>query len=133
MSVTNRSKQYTKNYEFTVDTLIKTIKLKIWDTPGTEHFQATQAFDYNHADVILLVYSIDKDSTFEALEDFMEDAKKFNTKTPKFFLIGNKSDLDAQGFRQVQRADAKSWGIENKVDQFHETCAKDSKNIDDLF
>ena len=46
----------------------KTLNLKVWDTPGGDSFANNRAVDYAHADVILLVYSIDKDSTLEALE-----------------------------------------------------------------
>ena len=94
---------------------MKTLNLKVWDTPGGDNFANNRSIDYAHADVILLVYSIDKDSTLEALEEFIEDAKTYNEKEPKFFLVGNKVDLDAKGFRQVDRKTAKDWGKQNNV------------------
>jgi GTPase SAR1 family protein len=42
------------------------ITLKIWDTPGAAEFgPGTKDIDYANADIVILVYSIDKHSTFD--------------------------------------------------------------------
>ena len=41
--------------------------MKIWDTPGDENKSAMQDFDFDGAEVCVLVYSIDKAHTLESL------------------------------------------------------------------
>ena len=53
--------------------------------------------DYQGADVAVLVYSIDKESTFDAMET-VRDAALEHCK-PVFFLVGNKVDLENMGQR----------------------------------
>ena len=55
--------------------------------------------DYKDADVILMVYSIDKESTFESLTDMHEKATTLAPSNAKYFLVGNKVDLDKNGKR----------------------------------
>ena len=95
---------------------MKTLILKLWDTPGGETYKHLRDIDYANAEVVILVYSIDKDSTLEDLGDFLKDAQTFNkNRKLKVFLIGNKSDLDAKGMRQVERSEAREWGRANGV------------------
>ena len=92
--------KYVKRYEFKELERKKTLVLNVWDTPGGANFVSTRDVDYAHCDVALLVYSIDKDSTFDELQEFYDDVLTFNrAKKPKFFLVGNKADLDAKGLR----------------------------------
>jgi len=77
------------------------LTLKIWDTPGGDQFANMRDLDYSGADVCILVYSIDKESTFEAIEEKKSDASKY--KIPTYFLVGNKVDLDSEGLRDVEK------------------------------
>ena len=52
--------------------------MHIWDTPGGDHFTKVNAQDYMNADVIVMVYSIDLDSTYDNMFDLYEQAKSFN-------------------------------------------------------
>ena len=49
--------------------------------------------DYKDSAVVVMVYCIDKESTFEAMEDVHETALQ-HTDNPHFVLVGNKVDLD---------------------------------------
>ena len=69
------------------------LEMSIWDTPGGDHFTKVNSQDYMNADVIVMVYSIDLDSTYDNMFDLYEQAKSFNQNS-LFFLVGNKSDLD---------------------------------------
>ena len=49
--------------------------------------------DYKDANVVLMVYCIDKESTFEAMDEVYETAKN-HANDPIFVMAGNKVDLD---------------------------------------
>ena len=48
--------------------------MKIWDTPGGDHFTQINKLDYENADVVIMVYSIDKESTFDNMTDLHDKA-----------------------------------------------------------
>ena len=79
------------------------MKLNIWDTPGGDHFARVNAADYMNADVVIMVYSIDLESTFDNMHDLYETARTFSQNS-LYFLVGNKEDLDKSGKRQVEKA-----------------------------
>ena len=106
------SKQVSKEYPFKVAEKPKQIILNIWDTPGGEKFQHTREQDFANCDCAILVYSIDLESTFDVMDEFLQEAIKFgNGKKPLLLLVGNKSDLDTKGLRQVQTVDAKEFMV----------------------
>ena len=53
--------------------------------------------DYKGADVAVMVYSIDKDSTFDSIDDIKETADIYCK--PIYVLVGNKVDLDKSSLR----------------------------------
>ncbi len=55
--------------------------------------------DYKGADVCIMVYAIDLESTFEQMEDVKQLASEMCN--PIYFLVGNKVDLDAKNLRAV--------------------------------
>ena len=67
--------EHQKIYDFEELNRKKTLVLKVWDTPGHDHFKSNRDVDYAHCDVVILVYSIDKDSTLDELQEFYDDAK----------------------------------------------------------
>ena len=88
--------------------------------------------DYEGADACLLVYCIDKESTFDAIEEFRSDCKS-HAERCKFILVGNKVDLDAHGMRQVSTGSGKAYKQENDLDYFCETNAHAQDHIMGLF
>ncbi len=70
-----------------------------------------------NADVVIMVYSIDKESTFDNMPDVYEQSKAFN-QSSLYFLVGNKSDLDKEGKRQVPMEDGKEFIEENTMSHF---------------
>ena len=81
--------------------------------------------DYEGADVCILVYCIDKESTFEQMDTCMEDIKANCNPPPMFILVGNKVDLDRAGQRQVKTEDAMAKKEESNFMHFVETNAHD--------
>ena len=87
--------------EVIIGGIYETLEMQVWDTPGGDHFAKVNAQDYMNADVVVMVYSIDLDSTFDNMFDLYETAKSFSQNS-LYFLIGNKSDMDKKGKRQVE-------------------------------
>ena len=76
----------------------KVAKMNIWDTPGGDHFTRARSEDYNNADIVIMVYAIDRESSFDSMDDLYQNAKKFGQNS-LYFLVGNKVDLDKKGLR----------------------------------
>ena len=61
----------------------------------------------------------------------MKDVKKFSSPDVKFFLIGNKKDLESE--REVQEHDGRILCEENEMDYFVESSAKEGINTKEIF
>ena len=72
--------------------------MKIWDTPGGDHFANVNKNDYMNTDIIIMIYCIDQESSFDNMGDLYERAYKLSPNS-KFFLVGNKADKDKLGLR----------------------------------
>jgi len=122
------------------------IKLQIWDTAGQERFRAVTRSYYRGAAGALLVYDVTRRSTYNHLSSWLTDARNLtnpntvnnsNVEQGSFknffkviFLIGNKSDLEAQ--RDVTYEEAKQFADENGL-MFVEASAKTGENVEDAF
>jgi len=106
------------------------IKLQIWDTAGQERFRAVTRSYYIGAAGALLVYDITRRSTYNHLSSWLSDARNLTNPNTVIFLIGNKSDLEAQ--RDVTYEEAKQFADENEL-LFIEASAKTGDNVEDAF
>lgn len=106
------------------------IKLQIWDTAGQERFRAVTRSYYRGAAGALMVYDITRRSTYNHLSSWLTDAKNLTNPNTVIFLIGNKSDMDAN--RDVTYEEAKAFAEENGL-TFMECSAKTGDNVEDAF
>ena len=58
-------------------------------------------FDFANANVVILVYAIDKVSTFKMIDDLHTEALQFAQPNCLYYLVGNKVDMADKGQRQV--------------------------------
>jgi GTPase SAR1 family protein len=98
------------------------------DTPGADQFGNLRDHDYVNADICLMVYSIDKETTFERMK--ICHGQAIDHCKPYFYLIGNKNDLDLKGLRTVSRAAGEELLKELKLTYFMETNAKETSQVD---
>lgn len=89
------------------------IKLQIWDTAGQERFRAVTRSYYRGAAGALMVYDITRRSTYNHLTSWLTDARNLTNPNTVIYLIGNKSDLEAQ--RDVSYEEAKAFADENGI------------------
>lgn len=106
------------------------IKLQIWDTAGQERFRAVTRSYYRGAAGALIIYDITRRSTYNHLSSWLTDARNLTNPNTVIFLIGNKSDLDAQ--RDVTFDEAQKFAEENGL-KFVEASAKTGENVEEAF
>ncbi|XP_048349038.1 ras-related protein Rab-4B isoform X4 [Sphaerodactylus townsendi] len=87
----------------------KTVKLQIWDTAGQERFSR---------------------ETYNALTNWLTDARTLASPNIVIILCGNKKDLDAD--REVTFLEASRFAQENEL-MFLETSALTGENVEEAF
>ena len=131
--------QYTETYISTigVDFKVRTIeidgkitKLQIWDTAGQERFRSIVSSYYRGTYGILLCYSVTDRQSFEKLDKWLEDCKKYALPNVKIILCGLKCDSDNK--REVSREQGEIYANSHGF-KFIETSAKQNINIDLAF
>eukprot|EP01096_Ripella_sp_DP13-Kostka_P016652 TRINITY_DN817_c0_g1_i1.p1 TRINITY_DN817_c0_g1~~TRINITY_DN817_c0_g1_i1.p1 ORF type:complete len:198 (+),score=79.14 TRINITY_DN817_c0_g1_i1:104-697(+) len=106
------------------------IKLQIWDTAGQEKFRSITRSYYRGAAGALLVYDITRRETFDHLQSWLEDCRRYSNHNIVIMLIGNKCDLESE--RAVSKEEGAAFAAKNGL-TFLETSAKTSDNVEEAF
>ncbi|KAH8314338.1 hypothetical protein KR059_002969, partial [Drosophila kikkawai] len=127
----------------------KSVKLQIWDTAGQERFRSVTRSYYRGAAGALLVYDATSRDSFNALTNWLNDARTLASPNIVILLVGNKKDLEEA--RDVTFLEASTFAQENGllarrtflycVDNasphaeliFLETSAKTGENVEEAF
>ena len=72
----------------------KVLKLEIWDTCGQEAYRSLIKTFFNNSSLAIIVYAVDDRKSFSSIEEWIRQCKSLCTPDTKFFLIGNKNDVD---------------------------------------
>ena len=109
----------------------KCIKFEIWDTAGQEKYRSLTKIFYRDAKVIVFVYDITKEYTFNALKEYWyKEILNTTEGTPLLALVANKSDLYVD--QKVNNKDGKAFAEEmNAI--FQTTSAMQDTGINTLF
>lgn len=88
-----------------------------------------------NADGALLVYDVNSEISFLALEFWVDCIRKCSSEDLVLYLMGNKSDLVQEhiDMRKVNKETAISFVKENKIEFWTECSAKLNVNIRDTF
>ena len=109
----------------------KKIKFDIWDTVGQEKYRSLAKIFYKDAKIIIFVYDITREFSFEALKDFWYKETQNNADNdPILALVGNKIDLYEQ--QKIDNTDGKAFADEIKA-IFQTTSALSNSRIKNLF
>jgi len=106
------------------------IKFEIWDTAGQERYKCITPLYYRNATSVFLVYDITDRSTFNAVQDYINEIRKYNCRNPVIVLIGNKCDLEHR--RKISTSEGQAIADEHDI-FFMEISAKTSLNLDKAF
>ena len=71
----------------------KKIKLQIWDTAGQEKYKSITHSFYCNSNAAIIVFDLTSNDSFEKIEYWIEEVKKFARKDVVLMVLGNKSDL----------------------------------------
>lgn len=109
----------------------RTVKLQIWDTAGQERFRTITAAYYRGCDGILLVFDVTKRDSFESLDGWIEDIKRYTggSAPVPLLLIGNKADITD---RDVDQNDIDRYSKQHRI-EYIETSALNSTNVETAF
>ena len=107
-----------------------TIKLQIWDTAGQEKYKSVAKAYYRNAIGALVVFSLANRESFLALENWVEQVRKYCHPKVKMLIVGNKTDLVDQ--KAVTDAEIQQF-VESHGLQYMESSAKTNKNIREIF
>lgn len=71
----------------------KSVKLKFWDTGGSERFDAITRNYLHSAQVVMVVFDMSKQSTFDNVSCWIEKARAGTSRDIPIILVGNKCDI----------------------------------------
>jgi small GTP-binding protein len=108
----------------------KILKLQIWDTAGQERFRSITCSYFTGADMIILVYDVCDEKSFENVEYWIETIKSCNLKLQNCILVGNK--IDRKESRIVSFEMASNLANLYKIN-YVESSAKMNINISQIF
>jgi len=108
----------------------KSVKLQIWDTAGQERFRSVTRSYYRGAAGAILVYDITSRESYNALMQWLTDAKTLASPHIVVLLVGNKKDLETK--RDVNFLEASNFAQENDM-MFMETSALTGENVEEAF
>lgn len=110
--------------------------LDILDTAGQEEYSALRAQWIRSGEGFVLMYSIDKTSSFEELSIYHKlilDAKDATVEdAPPMVLVANKVDLDKDGLRKVSTEEGQQMATKLNA-LFFESSAKEMINVEEAF
>ena len=107
----------------------KKLDLQIWDSAGQEKYRAIAKQYYQKANGILLIYDITSRSSFDGIQDWIEEIQNMACHGTSLILVGNKIDLPN---REVEKEEGERLALKNKI-KFFETSASDGTNIQKTF
>ena len=118
-------------FTFNVKVNDKAIKLQIWDTCGQEVYRSLIQSFYRNSSLAMMVYSINSKESFDNVEMWLRELRTHSNPDVKVFLIGNKSDLEAE--REVTTEQGENFYKQNNLSLFMESSAKTGFNTQKIF
>ena len=106
------------------------VEVQIWDTAGQEKFRSLAPAYYRAAKAAIVVFDITKRSTFQNLQQWIEDFKAHAGDESIIIVVGNKVDLADQ--IQVSDSEAIEWANARNA-KFFKTSAKTGEGVKEVF
>ena len=109
----------------------KSLKFDLWDTAGQEKYRSMSKIYYRDANVVILVYDITNQKSFDELKEYwFKEIKQNGNEDVILAIAANKSDLfdEMKVTNEIGEAFAKE---KNAI--FQSTSAKNDKGIKTLF
>ena len=122
--------QYFKTFKLSDGSLVN---VKLFDTSGQEQYRSLTENYYKKADCCLLVYDISNKKSFLELKNYyIGKMKEKCKKNIKVILLGNKTDLEGEGKREVKSKEGADLAEKNDYIFMETSCLKNT-NVADAF
>ncbi|XP_045549506.1 ras-related protein Rab-24 isoform X1 [Salmo salar] len=111
----------------------KVVTLGIWDTAGSERYEAMSRIYYRGARAAIVCYDLTDTGSFQRAKFWVKEVQNCEEHC-KIYLCGTKVDLieSDRGLRQVDYHDVQDFADEIGAQHF-ETSSKTGNNVDELF
>lgn len=111
----------------------RVVTLGIWDTAGSERYEAMSRIYYRGAKAAIVCYDLTDSSSFQRVQFWVKELQSCE-ELCRIYLCGTKSDLvgNDRSTRKVDYHDVQDYADEIKA-QLFETSSKEGRNIDELF
>mmetsp|Transcript_13826 Transcript_13826/g.15262 ORF Transcript_13826/g.15262 Transcript_13826/m.15262 type:complete len:191 (+) Transcript_13826:125-697(+) len=106
------------------------VKITLHDTAGQEKFRTITSSFYGNSEGVVIVYDITSQESYEQLELWFTEVKRYAKQGVQLILVGNKADLE--GDRVITREQAEALANKEEV-SYIETSAATGKHLDELF
>ena len=102
---------------------------------GAERYRAITTSHIRNAEGAILVYDINSEISFGALDFWLDCLKKASSEDLIVYLLGNKSDLamEDRNLRRVSKEMALEFVNKHKIKDWTECSAKKNVNIKETF
>ena len=105
----------------------KKYRVDIYDTAGQERYKSISYNLIRNVDGIILMYSINKQTTYDSIAEWMKNILNIKKEGFPIVLLGNKCDLEDE--RKISEEEGKKLASQYNI-SFYETSNKDGKNIE---
>nr|XP_033783718.1 ras-related protein Rab-24 isoform X1 [Geotrypetes seraphini] len=111
----------------------RVVTLGIWDTAGSERYEAMSRIYYRGAKAAIVCYDVTDSSSFQRVKFWVKELQSCEQHC-RIYLCGTKLDLleNDRSKRQVDFHDVRDYAEEIKG-RHYETSSKTGQNVDELF
>ncbi|XP_046555484.1 ras-related protein Rab-13-like [Haliotis rubra] len=106
------------------------LRVHLWDLSGSTEYMDVRNELYGGTDAMFLAYDVTNAASFETLDSWIREVKKYSSGTPEIVIVANKTDLKQK--RCVSTAEGKKWASQNKM-RYYETSAATGEGVVQLF
>lgn len=106
------------------------LRIQLWDIAGDDQFKKITEPHFLNARFNILMFDVNRQSTFDNLNKWLESIKNFGNDNIPTVLVGSQIDKDK---RQVTEESAQKFCIDNRLVGYIEISNKDGTNIKELF
>lgn len=106
------------------------IRIQIWDTAGQERFHTIVSSYYRGAHAIVILFSLTDMESFEHLEAWLNNVKRYSSENVDILILANKCDCAED--RIISQETVQEYAKKVNVTVI-ETSAKDCINVEEAF
>ena len=100
-----------------------TIKVDIFGSSGNPKCQKIAKYLYKDARSIIIMFNLNKKSTFDNLNFYLENIRNNSVEDPIIYIVGNFSD-EASGKREITKEAIKEFETANNLKYFEISCSR---------